>query len=65
MESDLNGLGVDVSYGQGKDSKAIKHNQLCLEIIEKVNGKGSIETVSTLNKIGNAYSEEGNYSKAI
>ena len=32
MESDLKGLGCEVSFGQGKDSEAIKHYQLYLEI---------------------------------
>lgn len=36
-----------------------------LEIIEKLRGKGSIETTPMLNNIANVYTSQGDYTKAL
>ncbi len=37
----------------------------CLSIKEKVKGEGSIDLASTFGNIGNVYSDQGNYPKAL
>ena len=46
---------------QGNYSEAIKYYERCLEILEKVKGKGSIDTALTLNNIGMVYYSYGQY----
>lgn len=46
-------------------SKAIDYYFRCLNIQEMIKGKGSIDTASTFNCIGNVYFDQGDNPKAI
>ena len=50
----LNNIGL-VYKGHGNYEKALEHYGRCLQIQERVKGKGSIDCATTLNNIGAVY----------
>ncbi len=52
-------------YEQGNYPKAIEYYKQSVVIKERMKGKGSIDTASTLNNFGNVYKDQGDYPKAL
>lgn len=49
----------------GNYSKALENFEKSLETVEKLKGKGSIETAFALSNIASVYTDQGNYGKAL
>mgnify|MGYP003687792769 CR=1 FL=1 len=52
-------------WNQGNYDEALKNYFECLEIQQRIKGKGAIDCASTLNNIGSVYDDQGNYDEAL